>query len=117
MMRRYVLALALLGTGCGGGAGEPGLKAIVGGRLEPSLDAEPIPFSVVVIEKGTIRAAGPQSSTPVPKGAETIDARGKVIQPMPYTGKVAPGEPADLMIRDAQTFAPERLMRDGQWVQ
>jgi cytosine/adenosine deaminase-related metal-dependent hydrolase len=116
MRLKLLLASVLLCAGCGG-AGEPGLKAIVGGRLEPSLDAEPIPYSVVVIANGKIRAAGPQASTPVPKGAETIDAKGKVIQPMPYTGKVAPGEPADLLIRDAASFAPERLMREGQWVQ
>jgi imidazolonepropionase-like amidohydrolase len=93
------------------------LKAIVGGRLEASLDAEPIEFSVVVIAEGKIRAAGPQASTPVPKGAETISAKGLVIQPMPYTGKIAPGEPADLMLRNAESFAPDRLMRDGEWVQ
>ena len=117
MMRKLLLGCTLLLASCGGGAGEPGLKAIVGGRLEPSLDAEPIPYSVVVIANGKIREAGPQATTPVPKGAETIDAKGKVIQPMPYTGKVAPGEPADLMIRDAESFAPDRLMRDGEWIQ
>ena len=117
MTRKLLLGFTLLWAGCGGGGSEPGLKAIVGGRLEPSLDAEPIPYSVVVIADGKIRAAGAQSTTPVPKGAETIDAKGKVIQPMPYTGKVAAGEPADLMIRDAETFAPDRLMRDGEWVQ
>ena len=117
MMRCLVIGFALFLAGCGGGAGEPGLKAIVGGRLEPSLDAEPIPYSIIVIANGKIRAAGPQATTPVPKGAETIAAKGKVIQPMPYTGKIAAGEPADLMIRDAETYAPERLMRDGEWVQ
>jgi len=117
MMRSFLLGCALLLTGCGVGSGEPGLKAIVGGRLEPSLDAEPIPYSVVVIADGKIRAAGPEASTPVPKGAETINAKGKVIQPMPYTGKIAAGEPADLMLRDAESYAPERLMRAGEWIQ
>ena len=112
-----VFAAALFLLGCATPPIEPGLKAIVGGRLEPSLDAEPIPYSVVVIANGRIRDAGPQATTPVPKGAETIDAKGKVIQPLPYTGKIAPGEPADLMLRDAETFAPDRLMRDGEWVQ
>jgi len=117
MTRCLFIGLALLLVGCGEGAAEPGLKAIVGGRLEPALDAEPIPYSIVVIANGKIRAAGPQATTPVPKGAETIAAKGKVIQPMPYTGKVAAGEPADLMIRDAETYAPERLMQNGEWVQ
>jgi len=117
MTRCLLIGLVLLSAGCGEGAGEPGLKAIIGGRLEPALDAEPIPYSIVVIANGKIRAAGPQATTPVPKGAETIAAKGKVIQPMPYTGKVAAGEPADLMIRDAETYAPERLMQNGEWVQ
>jgi imidazolonepropionase-like amidohydrolase len=117
MTRSFLIGLVLLLSGCGAGAGEPGLKAIVGGRLEPSLDAEPIPYSIVVIANGKIRAAGPQATTPVPKGAETIGSKGKVIQPMPYTGKVTVGEPADLMIRDAETYAPERLMQNGEWVQ
>ena len=116
MKHAWLLAVLLL-AGCGGSGGEAGLKAIVGGRLEASLDAEPVPYSVIVIEAGKIREAGPQASTPVPKGAETIDAKGKVIQPMPYTGKIAAGEPANLMIRDAETFAPDRIMRDGEWVE
>lgn len=113
---RWIWICALLLAACSGPGTEPGLKAIVGGRLEPSLEAEPIPFSVIVIADGKIRAAGPQAEVPVPKGAKTFNAKGKVIQPMPYTGKIAPGEPADLMIRDAETLVPERLMRAGEWI-
>jgi imidazolonepropionase-like amidohydrolase len=115
-LRFLCVCAALLLAACAEPGAEPGLKAIVGGRLEPSLDAEPVPFSVIVIAGGKIRAAGPQAEIPVPKGAETLNAKGKVIQPMPYTGKIAPGESADLMIRDAETLAPERLMRAGEWV-
>ena len=117
MTRRLLLALMLLGAGCATRPSEPGLKALVGGRLDVSLDAEPIEYSVVVISQGKIRAAGPQATTPVPKGAETVSMKGKIIGPMPYSGKVATGEPADLMIRDAETFSVERLMRDGEWIQ
>lgn len=117
MKRLLLLACALFCAACSTAPTEPGLKAIVGGRLEASLDAEPIEYSVVVIADGKIRAAGPQASTPVPKGAETISAKGMVIQPMPYTGRIAAGEPADLMLRDAETQAPDRLMRDGEWIQ
>ena len=78
---------------------------------------KPSPFRILLWSSRAERfAAGPQATTPVPKGAETIDAKGKVIQPMPYTGKIAAGEPADLMIRDAESYAPDRLMRDGEWI-
>ena len=96
--------------------GESGITAIVGAQLEPSLDAEPIPFSVVVVANGIIQAAGPQQTTPVPKGAETIRGAGMLILPMPYTATIAPGEPANLMIRDSETRAPKALMRDGVWI-
>lgn len=115
---RYVLTLLFLVlAGCAEPATEPGLKAIVGGRLEASLDAEPVPFSVVVIAGGKIRAVGPQATVPVPKGAETIPAKGKLIRPMPYTATIAEGGPANLMVFDAESGTPERVMQDGDWVQ
>ena len=116
-MRYVVCLLALLLCACAEPGVEPGLKAIVGGSLEPSLDAEAIPFSVIVIADGKIRALGPQATTPVPKGAETIAAKGKVVRPMPYNVTLAPGGAADFLIFDAETGAPERIMRDGEWVQ
>jgi cytosine/adenosine deaminase-related metal-dependent hydrolase len=116
-MRFAVVALAALLTSCAEPGVEPGLKAIVGGSVEPSLDAERIPYAVVVIAAGQIRAVGPQATTPVPKGAETIPAKGKLIRPMPYDAKLAPGSPADLMIFDAETGAPERIMKAGEWEQ
>jgi imidazolonepropionase-like amidohydrolase len=69
-----------------------------------------------VIAGGKIRAAGSQASTPVPKGAETINGKGKVVRPMPYTGSIKEGEPASFMIFDAETGTPEGIMRDGEWV-
>lgn len=111
-----LIATTLFAAACTEPDGASGQIAIVGARLEPSLDAEPIPFSVVVIADGKIAAAGPQASTPVPKGAETIQGAGRVIQPSPYTATIAPGNPANLLIRNAETLAPEAVMRDGQWV-
>jgi N-acetylglucosamine-6-phosphate deacetylase len=116
-MRFVVFVLALLLCGCAEPEIEPGLIAIVGGKLETSLDAESIPYSVIVIAGGKIRAIGSQASTPVPKGAETINAKGKLIRPMPYDVKLVSGGPADLMLFDAETGAPDRIMRDGAWVQ
>ncbi len=116
-MKTAVVVLAALLTGCAEPGAEPGLKAIVGGSVEPALDAERIPYAIVVIAAGKIRDIGPQASTPVPKGAETIAAKGKLIRPMPYDAKLAPGSPADLMIFDAETGAPERIMKAGEWVE
>lgn len=114
---RYVLALSLLLLGaCSEPGTEPGLKALVGGRLEASLEAEPVPFSVVVIGSGKIRAMGPQQTVPVPKGAETISTKGMVVRPMPQDGEIKVGEPANLMLIDAETGAPDKVMRDGSWV-
>lgn len=115
-MKYLLFALAMTLAGCTEPTVEPGLKAIVGGILEPSLDAEAIPYSVIIIAGGKIRALGPQASTPVPKGAETITAKGKKIRPMPYDAKLEPGSPASLFVFDAETGTPERIMRDGEWV-
>lgn len=115
-MRHLAVTLALLLAGCAEPQTEPGLKAIIGGRLEPSLDAEPVPFSVIVIAEGKIRALGAQAEVPVPKGAEAIDAKGKVIRPMPYNAVLEAGAAANLMVFDAETGAPGGVMREGEWV-
>lgn len=54
---------------------------IVGAKLIDGTNAEPVTDSVVVIEGESIRAAGPQQSTPVPKDGVIIDGRGKTIIP------------------------------------
>jgi hypothetical protein len=59
---------------------------------------------------------GPQQTVPVPKGAETISTKGKVVRPMPQDGAIKVGDPANLMIVDAETGAPDKVMRDGEWV-
>jgi len=57
------------------------LTVLLGGKLIDGTGAEPIADSVVVVEGTRIRAAGPRSHTPVPKGAEIINASGKTIIP------------------------------------
>jgi dihydroorotase-like cyclic amidohydrolase len=116
-MKSLLLVLMLVLAGCAEPGVEPGLKAIVGGSVETSLDAERIPYAVIVIAGGKIRAIGPQATTPVPKGAETIAAKGKLVRPMPYDAKLAVGSAANLMLFDAETGAPERIMQGGDWVQ
>jgi hypothetical protein len=115
-MKHVLFGFALLLASCAEPTVEPGLKAIVGGRIEPSLEAEPIPFGILVIAGGKVRAIGPQATTPVPKGAETIPAKGKLLRPMPYNTALVPGAPADLFMFDAETGSPDRIMKDGEWV-
>lgn len=55
--------------------------AIVGAKLIDGSDAAPIEDSVIVVEGTRIRAAGPRSHTPVPKGGEIVDGAGKVVIP------------------------------------
>lgn len=109
------LLAAIMLTGCAEPPTEPSLLALVGGRLEPSLEAEPIPYSVVVVADGKIRAAGPQATTPVPKGAETMNTKGSVLRPMPYNATITPGMPANLMLFNIETGAPQGIMQDGKW--
>ena len=55
--------------------------AIVGGRLIDGTGRPPVENSVVVLREGKIAAAGPANSTPVPEGAQVVDAHGKSVMP------------------------------------
>jgi imidazolonepropionase-like amidohydrolase len=55
--------------------------ALVGGTLIDGTGADPVPDSVVLIQKGRIVAAGARSKVRIPKGAEKVDAHGKTILP------------------------------------
>jgi imidazolonepropionase-like amidohydrolase len=72
-------ALADLSKGISGSRSET--LAIVGGTLIDGTGKDPVPDSVVVIEKGQIIAAGPRKEIRIPRGATKIDARGKTILP------------------------------------
>ncbi|MGA7622881.1 MAG: amidohydrolase family protein [Candidatus Acidiferrales bacterium] len=72
-------ALADLSKGISGSHAEK--IAIVGGTLIDGTGHDPIPDSIVVIEKGRITAAGPESSVQIPAGAQKVDAHGKTILP------------------------------------
>jgi imidazolonepropionase-like amidohydrolase len=55
--------------------------AIVGGRLIDGSGKPAVENSVVVLRNGTIAAAGTAATTPVPAGAQVIDAHGKSVLP------------------------------------
>ena len=107
-MKRFGLSIILFALFFLAGCREPEqarVKAIVGAKLGS------MEHSVVVIEGGKIRDVGPQSSTPVPKGAEITSGLGSTLVPA-SGGAIEPGKPADLSLEGAST----RTMRAGEWV-
>ncbi|HLH44391.1 MAG TPA: hypothetical protein VKV74_15480 [Bryobacteraceae bacterium] len=90
---------------------QSGVKVIVGAKLDPGAGRPPLDYSVVVVAGGKILAAGPQATTPVPKGAEITRGLGMTIQPVPGGPPIEPGQPANLILKGAT----ERIMRNGQW--
>jgi imidazolonepropionase-like amidohydrolase len=72
-------ALADLSKGISGSRAET--LALVGGTLIDGTGKDPLPDSIVVIEKGQIVAAGPRKEVKIPRGATKIDVRGKTILP------------------------------------
>ena len=88
---------------------ESGIKVIVGAKLA-NPGREPIDYSVVVIEGGKITAAGPQSSTPVPKGSAITSGIGMTIEPV--GDSIEPGHPANLILKGP----PDRKMHNGEWI-
>jgi len=85
-LARLILALALATVAaCGGGTPapppEPAGLAIVGAQLVDGTGAAPVADAVILVRDGRIQAAGPRDSTPVPDGADVIDATGQTIIP------------------------------------
>ena len=107
------LAVALVFCGCTRPR-DSGVKVIVGARLEPGGGREPIEYSVAVIADGKFRDVGPQSSTPVPQGAEVTRGLGLTMRPLSNSQPIEAGQPADLTLEGA---GQRRQMRNGEWVQ
>jgi imidazolonepropionase-like amidohydrolase len=55
--------------------------AVVGGTLIDGTGAAPLADAVVVIHDGRIVAVGPRARVKIPKGAQVVDAHGKMILP------------------------------------
>ncbi len=116
MKRSILLSLICLLASCGSPSDSSPVKVIVGAQLDPGHDSPRLEHSVIVIRDGKFQAVGPQQSTPVPKGAQMISGMGKLVTPAPSSGLIAPGEPADLVLRDAATNSAEMVMHDGEWL-
>src|ERR1700729_4167037 len=72
-------ALADISKGISGSRAEK--IALVGGTLIDGTGRDPVPDSVVLIEKGRIVDAGPKARVKIPGGTQKVDARGKTILP------------------------------------
>ena len=108
-MKKLALLAVLALAAC---TSPSGVKVIVGARLV-NPGREPIDYSVVIIENGKITAAGPQSSTPVPKGSAITRGIGMTIEPEPGGNPIEPGSAANLILKGAT----DRKMHDGEWAQ
>jgi imidazolonepropionase-like amidohydrolase len=78
MQRTMIAALAALSLGLIPAIAQADVVAIVGGTVYP-VSGPPIAHGTVVISNGTIAAVG--ANVAIPKGARTIDARGKIVTP------------------------------------
>ena len=79
-MRTAVLAIVPMLLACGTVPAQDVL-VIRNGTLIDGTGAAPVADAVVVVEKGTIRAAGPASAFDTPEGARELDAGGGFIIP------------------------------------
>jgi hypothetical protein len=110
-MKKLLAFAILLLAGCNSPQ-ESGVKVIVGARLIAAPGRTPVEYSVVVIDGTKFREVGPQSSTPVPKGAEMTRGIGMTIESVPSGGPIEPGQPANLVLKGATN----RVMKNGEWM-
>jgi len=74
--------MANLSKVAAGFAAQPAsVTAIVGGRLIDGTGKPAVENSVVILKDGKIAAAGSAQTTPVPEGAQVVDAHGKSVLP------------------------------------
>lgn len=111
-MKRYLLLATLVLAGCTP-PGASGVKVIVGAKLIPAPGREPIEYSVVIVENGKITAAGPQATTPVPKGSIITRGIGMTIEPVPGGNPIEPSRAANLILKGST----ERKMQNGEWIE
>ena len=113
---RGVILCAVLLSACARPQ-DSGLKVIVGAKLDAGQGRAPLDYSVVIVADGKFQAVGPQSSTPVPTGAEMIRGLGMTIEPVPGGDPIEPGRAANLVLKGTTDRAISRVMRNGEWVQ
>ena len=83
-MHRYAVLLLLSISLCAcKPAEESRVKAIIGAVLIDGLGGPPRSDSVVVVDGGLIREAGPRSSVVIPEEADKVDGSGRFLVPAP----------------------------------
>ena len=112
-MKLILASIVILLAACN--APSDSVKVIVGAQLDPGRGQARLEHSVIVVRDGKFQAAGPQASTPVPKGAQITSGGGKLVTPSGESGVIAAGEPADLVLRDLATGSVEMTMHNGAW--
>ena len=108
-MKHFLPILLLTMTACTRPEAS-GIKAIVGAKLIAAPGRASVDFSVIVIDGANITAAGPQSSTPVPKGSQITSGLGMTVEPLPGNS-IEPGHPADLILKGKS----DKKMLHGEW--
>ena len=78
---RRLLPVSLLAILASLNAAAGAVTVILGAKLIDGAGGAPVEDSIVVVENGRIRAAGPRAKVPVPKDSTRIDASGKIIIP------------------------------------
>lgn len=76
---RFATALCVLVAACEPDSNPDEALALVGGRIYPSPDAEPIDNGVVLIEDGRIAFVGSRAEAALPVSAQLIDCTGQTI--------------------------------------
>lgn len=104
------LALAIVAGACAvtpaGSPERPTSIALIGGRIQPSPEAEAIPDGAVIVEGGVITAVGPRADVRVPSGATVIDCAGGTVLAGFWNSHVHFLEP---VWNDAATAPAERV--------
>lgn len=93
MSRSATILIAVAAMLAGAAPAGAATRAFTGATLYP-VSGPPVEGGVLVVEDGTIAAAGPASEVDVPEAAEVVDVSGKVIVPGLVDTHSHLGEPA-----------------------
>lgn len=123
MTRRALAFLPLIFlAACQEPPSEPTLVLIGATLYSGTGSAVPVKNAVVVIQRGRLRAVGPQMYTAIPAGSVKEDLTGRFIINIPGERPVLKSNPATLLvlaedpIRNPRAIeSPLRVMRGGVW--
>ena len=76
-----VVLLSMAGVWAVGLGAQPSARAIVGATLIDGNGGAAVADAVIVIQDGTIAAAGPRASVAIPAGATVVDGKGTFVVP------------------------------------